>query len=225
MTALALNTSQIAFPQRLADAARTLLFLVVSLPLGVAYLAALPIAALAGPAALRRMLELERALVNGLLGARIPAPPPTADASVGRHQIAFLVAKLPISACAAAFCALPAALFAERLIAAALRNGGFDALLTLGGAVIAQPALQALQADHPLGRLTYATFGIGPQVLNAIRAGQMASAVDQQPFLQGYLPIVLLTQYRLYGILPDRGRLISTPSSSPNRTLPTSSTS
>jgi len=99
---------------------------------------------------------------------------------------------------------------AEQRIAQALRNGRFDALLTLGGAVIAGPALQALRVDQLLGRLTYATFGIGPQVLNAIRTGQMAFAADQQPFLQGYLPIVLLTQYRLYGILPDRGQLIST---------------
>ena len=119
MTALDLNNSQFAFPQRLARAARALLFVVASLPLGVAYLAALPIAALVGPTALGRMLELERALANGLLGAHIPAPPPiTPDASVERHKIAFLVAKLPVSACAAAFCALPAALFAELLVRA-----------------------------------------------------------------------------------------------------------
>jgi len=99
---------------------------------------------------------------------------------------------------------------AEQLIAGALRKGSFDGLLTLSGAVIATPALNALQADHLLGRLTYATFGIGPQVVDAIRAGEIAFAADQQPFLQGYLPIVLLTEYHLYGVLPDRGKLIST---------------
>jgi len=119
VSALELNSSRLAFPQRLVEAARALLFVAVSLPLGVAYLAALPLAALVGPAALRRMLELEWALVNGLLGARIPAPPPvTPGTSVERHQIAFLIAKLPISACAGAFCALPAALFAELLVRA-----------------------------------------------------------------------------------------------------------
>jgi hypothetical protein len=69
------QTNQLALPQRLTDAARTLAFLVASLPLGVMYLVTLPIAALAGPAALRRLLEAERALVNRLLCARIPAPP------------------------------------------------------------------------------------------------------------------------------------------------------
>jgi simple sugar transport system substrate-binding protein len=99
---------------------------------------------------------------------------------------------------------------AEQLIAAALRKGSFDGLVTLSGAVIAPPALRAIQADHLLGRLTYATFGIGPRVLSAIQNGEIAFAADQQPFLQGYLPIVLLTEYHLYGVLPDRGELIST---------------
>ena len=99
---------------------------------------------------------------------------------------------------------------AEHLIAAALRHGRFDGLLTLGGAVIAGPTLEALRSDHLLRRITYATFGIGPQVLNAIRAGEISFAADQQPYLQGYLPIVLLTQYHLYGVLPDRGKVVST---------------
>ncbi len=80
--------------------------------------------------------------------------------------------------------------------------------------------------DDQHGRVTYATFGIGPQVLSAIRADQITFAADQQPYLEGYLPIVLLTQYHLYGIVPDRGKLISTvPCSSPNRTLRASSSS
>ena len=99
---------------------------------------------------------------------------------------------------------------AEQLIASALRKGRFNGLLTLSGAVIAPPALKALQEDHLLGRITYATFGIGAPVVTAIENGEIAFAADQQPFLQGYLPIVLLTQYCLYGILPDRGKLIST---------------
>ena len=99
---------------------------------------------------------------------------------------------------------------AEHAIAGALRDGRFDGLLTLGGAVIAGPTLQALRTDHLLHRITYATFGVGPEVLNAVRTGKISFAADQQPYLQGYLPIVLLTQYHLYGVLPDRGKLIST---------------
>ena len=47
-------------------------------------------------------------------------------------------------------------------------------------------------------------------MLRAVLAGRIQFAVDQQAYLQGYLPVVLLTQYDLYGVLPDRGRLIAT---------------
>ena len=99
---------------------------------------------------------------------------------------------------------------AEQRIAAALATHRYDGLLTLGGASIAAPALDALRATHLLGKLTYATFGIGPDVLRAVESGEITFAVDQQPYLQGYLPVVLLTQFHLYGVLPDRGRLVNT---------------
>lgn len=99
---------------------------------------------------------------------------------------------------------------AERMIAAALRSERVDGLLTLGGGVIAPQTLDALRRDHLIGHVTYATFGTGAQVINAVRTGHIAFAVDQQEYLQGYLPIVLLTEYHLYRILPDRGKLIST---------------
>ncbi len=98
----------------------------------------------------------------------------------------------------------------ETRIAAALEGGHFDGLLTLGGASIAAPTLAALRADHLLGKLPYATFGVGQQVLQAVLAGQILFAADQQPYLQGYLPIALLAEYRLYGVLPDRGKVLST---------------
>jgi len=98
----------------------------------------------------------------------------------------------------------------EKHIAAALAGGRFDGLLTLGGASIAGPTLAALRADHLLGKLPYATFGVGQQVLRAVLSGQILFAVDQQPYLEGYLPIVLLAEYRLYGVLPDRGKVLST---------------
>ncbi|MGZ4397396.1 MAG: sugar ABC transporter substrate-binding protein [Gaiellaceae bacterium] len=98
----------------------------------------------------------------------------------------------------------------ERTIAAALGGGHIDGLLTLGGATIATPALAALKETGLLGRIAYGTFGISPDVLRAVRSGKIRFAIDQQPYLQGYLPIVLLTQYKLYGVLPDRGKLIAT---------------
>ena len=115
MTALELRASgELAIPRRLVDAVRTLLFLLVSLAVGIGDLLLLPIAAIAGPAAVRRMLECERGLVNRLLCARVPAPPPLEpDTTVTGQQVAFLAGKLPISLGAAILCALPTALFVE----------------------------------------------------------------------------------------------------------------
>ena len=69
----------------------------------------------------------------------------------------------------------------------------------------------------------YATFGIGPQVLRAAERDQIAFAADQQPYLQAYLPIVMLTECRLYGVLPDQGASSSRPArySSPSEMLAT----
>ncbi len=115
MTALELRASgELAIRHRLIDAVCTLLFLLVSLVVGIGDLVVLPIAAIAGPAAVRRMLEWERALVNRLLCARVPAPPSLEPhTTVTRRHLAFLAAKLPISLGATIVCAIPLALFVE----------------------------------------------------------------------------------------------------------------
>jgi len=58
------------------------------------------------------------------------------------------------------------------------------------------PAIKALQDLNKAGQIKLATFDLTPDVLQAIKNGQMLFAIDQQPYLQGYLPIVLLTLYR-----------------------------
>ena len=70
-----------------------------------------------------------------------------------------------------------------------------DGILTLGPTG-ATPTIKALQALNKLGTIKLATFDLSSDVLQAIKAGQMLFAIDQQQFLQGYLPIVLLTLYR-----------------------------
>ncbi len=58
------------------------------------------------------------------------------------------------------------------------------------------PAIKALQDLNKAGHIKLATFDLTPDVLQAIKAGQLLFAIDQQPYLQGYLPIVLLTLYK-----------------------------
>ena len=89
MSAIEVDTRPLAFGRRLTQAVRALAFLVVSLPLGLAYLLALPITLLAGPREVRRLLDIERGLANRLLCVRSPAlGPVTPDSGIERHQIA-----------------------------------------------------------------------------------------------------------------------------------------
>lgn len=54
----------------------------------------------------------------------------------------------------------------------------------------------AVVALHP--KATIATFDLDPQVLQEVKQGKMAFIVDQQQFLQGYLPIEFLYLYNKY---------------------------
>jgi simple sugar transport system substrate-binding protein len=81
----------------------------------------------------------------------------------------------------------------QATIAAALQSDPtIDGLLTLGPSV-AKPALDAIAASGKTIHL--ATFDLSADVLTAIKDGKMDFAIDQQQFLQGYLPIVILTNY------------------------------
>jgi simple sugar transport system substrate-binding protein len=56
----------------------------------------------------------------------------------------------------------------------------------------AGPALAALNNLGRTGEVQLATFDINAEVIDAIAAGDMSFAVDQQQYLQGYLPISFL---------------------------------
>lgn len=82
----------------------------------------------------------------------------------------------------------------QRISAALTADSSIDGILTLGPTG-ASPALAALEESGQLGTMKLATFDLSPEVLDAVEAGNMLFAIDQQQYLQGYLPIVLLTLY------------------------------
>jgi simple sugar transport system substrate-binding protein len=98
---------------------------------------------------------------------------------------------------------------AQRRIAEAVASDDIDGILTLGPGGAA-PALAALQAGGLGDRVDLATFDLSPEVLEAVRAGRMLFAVDQQPYLQGYLPIVMLAERSRHLLFPPPGELIPT---------------
>jgi len=80
-------------------------------------------------------------------------------------------------------------------IAAAIsKDPAIDGLLTLGPSV-AVPALGAIEAAGKTGAIHLATFDLSKDVLTAIKDKKMDFAIDQQQYLQGYMPIAILVQY------------------------------
>jgi simple sugar transport system substrate-binding protein len=80
-------------------------------------------------------------------------------------------------------------------------NADIGGVLALGPSA-AEPTLAALEQLDVLNTVKFGTFDLSPGVLEAIRDGKMLFAIDQQQFLQGYLPIELLTLYHKYGLMP-----------------------
>ena len=96
---------------------------------------------------------------------------------------------------------------AENTIAATLDGDTtIDGVLTLGPTG-ATPAIAALEGREGI---TLATFDLSTDVLDAIAAGTLLFAVDQQEYLQGYLGVLIATQYAQYGLLPGGGSPILT---------------
>lgn len=95
-------------------------------------------------------------------------------------------------------------------IAAELRgDAGVDGLLTLA-TIAAEPMLQALDETGAHDRVLAATFDLSPEVLAAVDEGRLAFAIDQQQFLQGYLPVVFLVQLLETGTMPGGGEVVRT---------------
>lgn len=79
----------------------------------------------------------------------------------------------------------------QRIQAALSSKEDVDGIITLGP-TSALPAIRALRAEDLLGTLTFATFDVSTEILDAIEAGHILFAIDQQPYLQGYLPVTLI---------------------------------
>ena len=75
-----------------------------------------------------------------------------------------------------------------------------DAIISLGGT----PAAVAPQAAEEAGRegLPNGGFDINEPIMNNIMSGKTTAVIDQQPYYQGFLPILFLTNFKRYGLAP-----------------------
>lgn len=89
----------------------------------------------------------------------------------------------------------------NKVLAYLSANPETDGILTLGP-VSANPTIQALQENGMAGDIHFGTFDLGDEIVQAIKDGIIEWGIDQQPFLQAYLPVVVLANYDRYGVLP-----------------------
>lgn len=89
----------------------------------------------------------------------------------------------------------------NKVLAYLSANPNTDAILTLGP-TSADPTIAALNENGMAGDIYFGTFDLGTEIVKAIKDGIIIWGIDQQPFLQAYLPIIILTNYDRYGVLP-----------------------
>ncbi|WP_019400447.1 sugar ABC transporter substrate-binding protein [Chelatococcus sp. GW1] len=80
-------------------------------------------------------------------------------------------------------------------------NPETDGIIALGPNS-AEPTIAALKENGMAGQVFFGTFDLSAGISAAIKDGTIEFAIDQQPYLQGYLPVVLLTNHARYGVIP-----------------------
>ena len=80
-------------------------------------------------------------------------------------------------------------------------NPDTGGILTLGPNS-ADPTIKLLRDTGQTSKYNFITFDLSEDISQGIKDGIVSAAIDQQPYLQGYLPVTLLTQYVRYGVIP-----------------------
>ena len=100
---------------------------------------------------------------------------------------------------------------AQAIKAALLQNSSIDGVVTIATAD-ADSAASALSQAGLTGKVQLATFDLDSTQLSRIQAGTEMLAIDQQPYLQGYLAVSMAFQYVKYGLRMPQQPLLTGPS-------------
>ena len=88
----------------------------------------------------------------------------------------------------------------SKVSAALASNEDVDTVMALGASLAGEPAVAAAKGS---GRdIKVASFDLSANFLESISSGEAAFAIDQQQFLQGYLPVVFLANTANFGLMP-----------------------
>ena len=77
-----------------------------------------------------------------------------------------------------------------------------DVVLALSASISGEAAIAAAKTLDPGRTVRVGSFDVSEPVLTAVAEGRASFAIDQQPFLQGYLPVQYLALYVRRGLVP-----------------------
>jgi simple sugar transport system substrate-binding protein len=100
------------------------------------------------------------------------------------------------------------------ITAALANNPDTKAIVYPGGQLLGNAATYMQAAGKQPGEVIQIGFDTSPQIVEAFKQGWVQLTADQQPFLQGYMPILSLCQQVVYGLAPidvDTGAGFVTP--------------
>ncbi len=98
---------------------------------------------------------------------------------------------------------------AQRVRGALAGDPAINGMLALGPPA-SVPMLAALRETGRHREVAAGTFDLSSAVLDAVRNGDLLFAIDQQPYLQGYLGVVLMAKYLDTRAIPGGGEIIRT---------------
>ena len=90
----------------------------------------------------------------------------------------------------------------SKVMAALDSDGDLDTVIALGASLAGEPSVAAVEAIGRTGEVKVGSFDLSGGFLKSVAAGNAAFAIDQQQYLQGYLPIVFLAMHAEYGLMP-----------------------
>ncbi|MCB8819577.1 sugar ABC transporter substrate-binding protein [Microvirga rosea] len=86
--------------------------------------------------------------------------------------------------------------------AALASDTSIDTIMALGAPLSGEPTVAAVKEAGKTGSVKIASFDLSANFLKAVSAGEAAFAIDQQQYLQGYLPVTFLALNAKYGLIP-----------------------
>ncbi len=77
-----------------------------------------------------------------------------------------------------------------------------DTVLALGASLSGEAVVRALDDLQAFDRINTGSFDLSADFLQAVADGKAMFAIDQQQYLQGYLPVAFLALNAQYGLMP-----------------------